>query len=71
MAVNSWITGNPEVMPRMDFQRRGPEVLVLYLERPRAKSWELRSLWRGRFRYSDLKEGVLGDYGICIRMSRS
>jgi hypothetical protein len=28
--------------PRTDSQRRGPEVLVLYLKRPRAKSWELR-----------------------------
>ena len=44
--------------------------LVLYLKRPRAKSWELRSLV-GRFRYSDLKEAAPGDYGVCIGMSRS
>jgi len=25
----------------------------------------------GRFRYSDLKEAAPGDYGICIRMTRS
>ena len=47
----------------------GPEVLVLYLKRPRAKSWELRRCG-GRFRYSDLKEAAPGDYGTCIWMSR-
>jgi hypothetical protein len=47
-----------------------PEVLVLYLKRPCAKSWELRCCV-GRFRYSDLKEAAPGDYGICIWMSRS
>jgi len=36
-----------------------PEVLVLYLKRPRAESWELRRCG-GRFRYSDLKEAAPG-----------
>ncbi len=42
---------------------------MLYLERPRAKSWEWIAV-EGRFRYSDLKEASPGDYGICIPMSR-
>ena len=45
------------------------EVLVLYLKRPGAMNWELRRC-EGRFRYSDLKEGAPGDYGICMWMSR-
>ena len=47
------------------------EVLVLYLKRPPGKSWRVETLCRGRFRYSDLKEAVPGDYGICIWMSGS
>jgi len=43
-------------------------ILVLYLKRPRAKSWELRRM-SGRFRYSDLKEAPWGLW-ICIWMSR-
>ena len=39
------------VAPPLDIDsnrfNRGPEVLVLYLERPGAKSWELRSLCKG------------------------
>jgi hypothetical protein len=52
-------------------QGHWPEVLVLYLKRPPAKSWRVETLCRGRFRYSDLKEAIPGDYGICIWMSRS
>jgi hypothetical protein len=32
---------------------------------------EVETLYRGRFRYSDLKEAAPEDYGICIGMSRS
>jgi hypothetical protein len=35
------------------------EVLVLYLKRPRAESWELSAV-EGRLRYSDLKEAAPG-----------
>jgi len=31
----------------------------------------VETLYRGRFRYSDLKEAAPEDYGICIGMSRS
>src|SRR6266850_8196777 len=73
------LTGNPEVMPKMDSQRCWPEVLVLYLKSlsavseapPERKSWESRGCGEGRFRYSDLKEAAPRDYGICIWMSRS
>ena len=49
----------------------GPEVLVLYLKRPRARNWELRWCVRGHFRYSDLKEAAPGGYGICFSMRQS
>ena len=44
---------------------------MLYLKRPqlqRLNSWVFA---RGRFRYSDLKEAALRDYGICIWMGRT
>jgi len=51
-------------------QRRGPEVLVLYLKRPRAKSWELRRCG-GALQIQRLEGSRPGDYGICIWMRRS
>jgi hypothetical protein len=40
-------------------------------EAPTSEELGVETLWRGRFRYSDLKEAAPGDYGICIWMSRS
>jgi hypothetical protein len=36
------LRANWKLCPEQNFQRRWLEVLVLYLKRPRAKSWELR-----------------------------
>ena len=54
----------------MSLTHAGPEVLVLYLERPRAKSWEL-SRCVGALQIQRLEGSRPGDYGICIPMSRS
>jgi len=45
------------------------KVLVLYLKRPRVKVC-LSDAVCGRFRYSDLKEAALRDYGICMWLIR-
>jgi len=42
---------------------------VLYLKRPRVKVC-LSDAVCGRFRYSDLKEAALRDYGICMWLIR-
>jgi hypothetical protein len=48
-----------------------PEVLVLYLKRPREESWELRRCG-GALEIQRLEGSrPLGDYGICIWMGRS
>jgi len=51
---------------RKDQQR---QVLVLYLKRPRAKSWALRRCV-GALQIQRLEGSRPGDYGICIGMSR-
>jgi len=47
-----------------------PEVLVLYLKRPRAKSCGPSDAVCGRFRYGDLKEAAPRGYGICMELER-
>ncbi len=48
-----------------------PGRLSAVSEAPRSEDLSFRCAVKGRFRYSDLKEAAPGDYGICIRMSRS
>ena len=55
---------------RTESQPRGPEVLVLYLERPRAKNWEFRRCV-GALQIQRLEGSRPGDYGICFSMRRS
>ena len=62
---------NAKLAPNRHVGDDSCEVLVLYLKRPqlqRLNSWVFA---RGRFRYSDLKEAALRDYGICIWMGRT
>jgi len=40
-------------------------------EAPTSEELGVETQCRGRFRYSDLKEAALGDYGICIWRSPS
>ncbi len=51
-------------LSRVILDRRGPEVLGLYLERPlHNRSW-VGAISGGRSRYSDLKEAPGNVYGI-------